>query len=51
MKSAITYAQDGHTVITMAEYTDILVFVMSHWREGMGKVVFATDIKEKNKNK
>ena len=33
----------------MAEDTDILVLLMSHWREGMGGMVFGTDIKEKKK--
>ena len=49
LKSAITCAKDGRSVITMAEDTDILVFLMSHWREGMGDMVFGTDIQEKNK--
>ena len=49
MKSATTYAQDGSSVITMAKDTDILVVLMSHWREGMGDMVFGTYIKEKKK--
>ena len=49
MKSAVTYAQDGLSVITMAEDTEILVLLMSHWREGVGDMVFGTDIKEKKK--
>ena len=49
LKSAITCKKDGRSVITMAEDADILVLLMSHWREGMGDMVFGTDIKEKNK--
>ena len=49
MKLAITYAQGGRNVTSMAEDTDILVLLMSHWRERMGDVVFGADIKEKNK--
>ena len=49
VKSAITYAEDGRSVITMAEDTDILVLLISHLREVMGDMVFGTDIKEKKK--
>ena len=49
VKSTITYAQDRGSVIIMAEDTDILVLLMSHWREGMGDMLFRTDIKEKKK--
>ena len=47
VKSAITYAQDGCSVITMVEDTDILISLMSHWKKGMGDMVFGRDIKEK----
>ena len=47
MKLAITYAQDGRSVTSIAEDTDILGLLMSHWRERMGDMVFGTDIKEK----
>ena len=47
VKSAITYAQGGCSVITMVEDTDILILLMSHWKEGMGDMVFGRDIKEK----
>ena len=49
VKSAITYAQDGRSSITMAEDTDILVLLMNHWTEGMGSMVLGTDIKENKK--
>ena len=49
VKSAITYAQDECSVITMAEDTDILVLLMSHWKEGMSDMMFGRDIKEKKK--
>ena len=49
VKSAISYAQDGRSIITMAEDTDILVLFMDHWREGMGNMVFGTDIKKNKK--
>ena len=48
-KSAITDAQDGYSVIPIAEDTDILILLMSHWREGMGYIVCVTDSKEKKK--
>ena len=49
VKSAISYALDGQSVITMAEDTDVSVLLMSHWGEAMGDVVFGRDIKEKKK--
>ena len=48
-KVTITYAQDGRSIITMAEDTDILVLLMNHWAEGMGNMVLGTDIKENKK--
>ena len=49
VKSAISYALDGQSVITMAEDTDVSVLLLSHWGEAMGDVVFGRDIKEKKK--
>ena len=47
MKLAITYVQDGRSITSIAEDTDILGLLMSHWRERMGDMVFGADIKEK----
>ena len=33
VKSTITYAQNGHSVINMTEDGDILVLLISHWRK------------------
>ena len=51
VKSDISYALDGQSVITMAEDTDVPVLLMSHWGEGMGDVVFEISRKRRNYQK
>ena len=49
VKTGLEFAERGRTVVTMAADTDILVLLMSHWRKGMGEMIFGTEIKVKNK--
>ena len=41
VKQAIDYAKVGRDVAVMAEDTDVLVLMMSHWKTSMGNMVIA----------
>ena len=49
VKQAIDYAGVGRDVVVMAEDTDILVLMMSHWKASMGDMVIAIEKKLKKK--
>ena len=49
VKQAIDYAKVGRDVAVMAENTDILVLMMSHWKTSMGNMLIAIGKKLKKK--
>ena len=49
VKTALEYAETGRCVVVMAEDTDILVLMMSHWRDGLGELFLGTEKKEKRR--
>ena len=49
VKQAIDYAKVGRDVEVMAEDTDLLVLMMSHWKTSMGNMVIAIGKKLKKK--
>eukprot|EP00795_Rhopilema_esculentum_P016687 gene16687-8133_t len=49
VKTVLEYAETGRYVSVMEEGTDILVLMMSHWRDGLGESFFGTEKKEKKR--
>ena len=51
VKSGIGFAKVGRNVVAVAEDTDLLIFLMYHWKLRMEELIFGTERKEKKKSK
>lgn len=49
VKQAVEYAQFGRNVVVMAEDTDILILMLSHWKADMGDMFIGFENKVKKK--